>query len=93
MEQEQPKKVRRYTLREARKRLTTLKQYQAAELIGVSKGTMIQWEQGRNLPNSKYIDRICEVYGCYRGQLILKTRKELEEERQRRMEEKLNGNK
>lgn len=80
MEQEKVVKTKRYTIREARKRLTKLKRTEAALCIGVSTDTLARWEQGACLPNAKYLDAICRTYGIYRGQLILKTREDFRKE-------------
>ena len=71
-----PVKVPRMTLKEARKRYTKYKAYQVAEMLGVASTTVSSWENGKTLPNCKYLDAICKLYGVYRGQLILKLKDE-----------------
>lgn len=62
-------KVQRFTFREARKR-AKLTQKDVAKKLGVSETSLIYWEKGRRLPNLKYLDELCKLYGVYRGQLI-----------------------
>lgn len=40
-----------------------LSQKEAAKLLKVSNKTLSGWENKKSLPNSKYIDPICELYG------------------------------
>lgn len=53
--------VLQITLESARvnKKLT---QEQASELLGVSIGTLRNWEKGVTFPDQPQIERICEVY-------------------------------
>lgn len=69
--------IRKYTLREARKQRTKLKIYEVAEMIGVTATTLGKWERMESFPNSIYLDPLCEIYGIYRGQLIIMPREEL----------------
>lgn len=62
-------KVQRFTFREARKRVKMTQKYVAGKL-GVSETSIVDWERGKRLPNLKYLDELCELYGVYRGQLI-----------------------
>lgn len=39
-----------------------LTQRQVAETLGVNVKTVWQWENGVAVPNSKYIDPLCELY-------------------------------
>ena len=69
--------IRKYTLREARKQRTNLKIYEVAKMIGVTPTTLGSWERMERFPNSIYLDPLCEIYGIYRGQLIIMPREEL----------------
>lgn len=62
-------KVQRFTFREARKRVKMTQKYVAGKL-GVSETSIVDWERGKRLPNLKYLDELCKLYGVYRGQLI-----------------------
>lgn len=61
--------VLQITLESARvnKKLT---QEQASELIGVSVGTLRNWENGVTYPNQPQIEKICEVYGLSYDNII-----------------------
>ena len=37
-------------------------QEKAAALLGISKTTLIKWEQGKTFPNAAAIEKICTVY-------------------------------
>lgn len=37
-------------------------QSDAAELLGVSKTTLVKWEQGKTFPNAAAIEKICSLY-------------------------------
>lgn len=40
-----------------------LTQKAAARALGVSNTTLVNWENEKNLPNQKYINAICDLYG------------------------------
>lgn len=50
------------TLRAARVNVG-LTQTQAAEKIGVTIATLLNWEKGVTFPNIKQIQKMCEIYG------------------------------
>lgn len=37
-------------------------QMEAASLLGISKTTLVKWEQGRTFPDAPAIEKICSVY-------------------------------
>ena len=39
-------------------------QSEAAEILGVSKPTIIRWERGESLPNIRQFQQMCVLYGC-----------------------------
>ena len=45
-------------------------QKDAAERIGVSAITILQWEKGKNVPNKTNLPKIAEAYGCTVEDLI-----------------------
>ena len=47
-----------------------LEQKEAAERIGVTNQTLINWEKGRTVPTIDYAIRMCEVYGVSLNDLI-----------------------
>lgn len=51
----------RITLKAARVNVN-LKQSEAANLIGVNKKTLLDWEKGKRFPKSDKIPIICSVY-------------------------------
>lgn len=61
--------MRKMTLRAARVN-KDLTQKEVADEIGVSNRTVSKWENGICMPNSKYIDKICELYDANYDELI-----------------------
>lgn len=57
------------TLKTARE-MAGLKQYEAAEKIGVSVDTLSNYERGKSYPDVPVIKRIEEVYGVTYDQII-----------------------
>lgn len=42
----------------------------AAQELGIAKETLSKWESGKTMPNTKYLPRICELYGVGIDDLI-----------------------
>jgi len=40
-----------------------MSQTEAAKAIGISKGTLINWELGRTSPNASKLTALCDLYG------------------------------
>lgn len=61
--------VLQITLESARvnKKLT---QDEASQLLGVTVGTLRNWEKGVTFPNQPQIEKICEVYGLSYDNII-----------------------
>ena len=53
--------MKKMTLKAARHN-KDLTQKQVAKEVGVSNKTISKWENGICMPNSKYIDKLCELY-------------------------------
>lgn len=53
--------LERYTLRQARVRMNYT-QENASSLIGVSRNTIINWENGKSAPTVAFLKKILEVY-------------------------------
>lgn len=53
----------RMSLRAARVNRGLL-QRESAEALGVNKRTIVSWENGETKPSTKYIEPICNLYGC-----------------------------
>ena len=47
-----------------------LTQMQMADMLGVSRLTVINWEKGRNFPDNYNLERIADVFGIKVGELI-----------------------
>lgn len=59
----------RMTLKMARE-ITGMKQYEAAEKLGISKDTLRNYEQGKSYPDIPTLKKIEELYGVKYAQLI-----------------------
>lgn len=57
------------TLKMARE-ITGMKQYEAAEKLGISKDTLRNYEQGKSYPDIPTLKKIEELYGVKYAQLI-----------------------
>ena len=55
---------------EAARRNVKLTQKEAAERLGVSNGTLCNWENGVSFPNAPQIIKICELYGRSYDEII-----------------------
>jgi len=55
---------------EAARRNVKLTQKEAAERLGVSNGTVCNWENGISFPNIRQVEKICELYGVSYDDLI-----------------------
>lgn len=55
---------------EAARRNVKLTQKEAAEQLGVSNGTLCNWEKGVSFPDVPQIEKICELYGVSYDDLI-----------------------
>lgn len=49
-----------------------MRQIDAANKVGVSKDTIINWEKGKTIPNVLKLQKICEVYKCPQNIIFLK---------------------
>lgn len=38
-------------------------QKQVIEILGISNGTLVNWERGTTQPNATYINEMCKLYG------------------------------
>lgn len=41
-----------------------------AQKVGVSPSSITHWTSGRLVPRMDKVDRLCEIFGCYRSDLI-----------------------
>lgn len=61
--------AQKMTLKMARE-ITGMKQYEAAEKLGISKDTLRNYEQGKSYPDIPTLKKIEELYGVKYAQLI-----------------------
>lgn len=45
-------------------------QKRAADLLGVSNGTLLSWETGKTCPTINRVDALCKLYGCKREEIL-----------------------
>lgn len=50
-------------------------QKEAANKLGVSNGTLCNWENGKSFPNVEQVDRICKLYGLTYDDIIFLPKK------------------
>ena len=55
---------------EAARRNVKLTQKEAAERLGISNGTLCNWENGVSFPNVQQVEKICELYGLTYDDII-----------------------
>lgn len=55
---------------EAARRNVKLTQKEAAKKLGVSNGTLCNWENGVSFPDTRYVDKLCDLYGLSYDDII-----------------------
>ena len=74
--------VQRFTLREARKFFTNYKIYEAAKKLGIKQRSLMDYEKNNQYPAEEMISKICELYGVQRGQLIVKSKEDIQKSKE-----------
>lgn len=74
--------VQRFTLREARKFFTNYKIYEVAKKLGIKQRSLMDYEKNNQYPAEEIISKICELYGVQRGQLIVKSKEDIQKSKE-----------
>lgn len=48
-----------------------LTQREAAEKLGVDRGTLICWEQYKSFPTIQQVEKMCRIYGCNKDDIFV----------------------